>query len=607
MTINDIDATLTIDDGTPLVIMDGTTTIFAGYIVPDVKMSMISYETGALRYTVEAADYHQIADRLTMSKSYLADNAADVVTDIIDYYLAAEGVLYDTAGNLVTIKAGATYDFSDATGWQLYDGATISGGELRIVFGGTYASRAECIFSSLPKNRLYDYKIKAKYEDTSGEAGDLRMFFGTNHGDESRLEVVPAASLTTSYQEFTFTDIDTADIPASSILFVETYGTRPILVDFVEVTASIPTVQGTDVTVTEAVFNHVYISDAMDELAARADYVWYIDFDKTLSFIPRTANTSPWTATEADVRLGATVNKGNSRYRNKEIVKNAKEQTTTQTEQRKGDGASSVFIMSYPLATEPTITLNANPQTVGIRGVDTGKDWYWNKDKSEIIQDPAATPLVSTDILQVVYKGYVDVIVATWDPVEVEARKAREGAGTGVVENVIDAPSMDSETSYFEYANSLLKQYCRDAKKLLFTTTRTGLAAGQLATVNLPKLKITNEQLLIETVKITQTTTVESGLPVQLVKYEVVAVEGPVGESWTSFFKALSDKARIFTISMNAGSQNMSVTLKSYSETVTVTDNVTITVHDCPVVYADGNPLQFIVYADADPLQMKVC
>jgi hypothetical protein len=49
------------------------------------------------------------------------------------------------------------------------------------------------------------------------------------------------------------------------------------------------------------------------------------------------------------------------------------------------------------------ITVNSIPQTFGIYGEDTGKQWYYIPGASLIIQDVANTPLTSTDVLRVNY------------------------------------------------------------------------------------------------------------------------------------------------------------------------------------------------------------
>ncbi len=358
--------------------------------------------------------------------------------------------------------------------------------------------------------------------------------------------------------------------------------------------------------VKEAVFNVSPVSDVLDELASRCDAIWYIDYDKKLYMVERTSEAAPWTITASDVLSDASIVRGNERYRNKVVVRNARDITNTQVESFKGDGSSRTFVVGYPLAKEPSITVDGVSKTVGIRGVETGKDWYWNMDDNTITQDSAAAPLSSSQTLTVSYNGYVYTVVNTWDPGAIMARQALEGGGSGMVEVAEDCQVLSEAASYMEYANALLHQYCRDATKLTLSTLRPGLEAGLLANVDLPILGAVGEYL-VESVEITAKSVLVDGAASYRPLYRAVLVQGPVSMSWTSFFKGLYDRTRVLTLATNTGQRNMSLVSRTYSETVSFSDAETTTVYACPVVYADGDPGQFVVRGDSDGLQKKSC
>lgn len=46
-----------------------------------------------------------------------------------------------------------------------------------------------------------------------------------------------------------------------------------------------------------------------------------------------------------------------------------------------------------------SVTVNGQARTVGVYGVDTGRDWYWLPGTALLIQDPAAAPLTASDTL----------------------------------------------------------------------------------------------------------------------------------------------------------------------------------------------------------------
>jgi hypothetical protein len=203
-----------------------------------------------------------------------------------------------------------------------------------------------------------------------------------------------------------------------------------------------------------------------------------------------------------------------------------------------------------------TINMSTTSKTVGIKGVDTGKDYYWNKDSPDITQDSAGTVLTPSDTLTIVYKGYADVILSVTDTSEQTTRKTRAGnVGTGTVESVIDLPLFEDIDSYTEKAETELAQHGNDAMKLEFATRRTGLEAGQYATVNIPTLKLSNENMLIESVEIRMRN--ENGTITPT--YNVSAVQGSISEGWTNFFKVLYDKNSQLVISTNASETNTTI------------------------------------------------
>jgi hypothetical protein len=69
----------------------------------------------------------------------------------------------------------------------------------------------------------------------------------------------------------------------------------------------------------------------------------------------------------------------------------------------KPNGVIRDFIGKYPIRTLTSVTVNGAAKTFGVKGVDSGKDWYYQPGSISISQDPAATPLASTDVLYWAY------------------------------------------------------------------------------------------------------------------------------------------------------------------------------------------------------------
>lgn len=309
---------------------------------------------------------------------------------------------------------------------------------------------------------------------------------------------------------------------------------------------------------TEAIFNYVSATTALESLAEKAGFIWYIDYDKKLYFMARSTVVAPWAATADDMLDGSvTVSHGNSAYRNTQFVRGGKDITDALTENRIGDGVLTAFTLNFPVALVPTVTLNAGAQTVGIRGVDTSKNWYWSKGSSIISQDEAGILLDNTDTLTVIYQGEFDVIVKTLNESEI-IRLVTAEASSGIVENVSDEQNSTTREAAFEVANAQLEKYSVVGRRLKFATLRSGLFAGQILAVDLSEHNIDTD-LLIETVSIST----DQGIPI----YDVVASEGPEQQSWTKMFENMATRNYNPTIFENIGESEILITLSTFTKT----------------------------------------
>ena len=140
-----------------------------------------------------------------------------------------------------------------------------------------------------------------------------------------------------------------------------------------------------------AVWNYQTAAEALTELCSMTGYSWNIDYDKVLHFFARETNYAPFDLTESSSDWRAMqVTRERAGYRNRQIIRAGTNETSTLVEGLVGDGTRKVFTLSYPAATEPTITVGGVSKTVGIQGVETGMDWYWSKGSGEVSQDSGA-------------------------------------------------------------------------------------------------------------------------------------------------------------------------------------------------------------------------
>src|SRR5579859_1360141 len=335
------------------------------------------------------------------------------------------------------------------------------------------------------------------------------------------------------------------------------------------------------------------VAECLDALVQKAGTGWYwqIDANKQLQFQQQTAAPlAPFIADESLMEMDSIVpTHGNPQYRNKQFMLGGVAQTSTQTETRQGDGKTTAFTMSYPMAQTPTVTLNGAAQTVGSKTANSGSQWYWAPGDPVLAQDNAGTKLLSTDTLQVVYVGQFPNVAVSQDSTAVAAQQSREGGGTGLVEAAAIDTTLTSINQAFQSASGYLSKYAHDRDSIQFLTTESGLASGQLLTVNVPPDDFVNEQMLIESVDLTDVgpNSAELGTLWYLVK----AVSGPLNTGWVQFFKSMASQQNVLIGSISVGQSQTLTLLQAVTETWPAwTESVTETIYACPVPAATLYP-----------------
>ncbi len=210
--------------------------------------------------------------------------------------------------------------------------------------------------------------------------------------------------------------------------------------------------------------------------------------------------------------------------------------------------------------------LNVNggaAKTLGIRSVDSGKQFYWNKDSTEITQDPSETLLSTSDVLNVTYIGLYDVIVAARKDSLVAERQGVEG-GSGIYEHLENFTNLDGQDLALDKARGLLDKFGRIPNILRASTDLPGLQTGMLAPANLSELGLSGNWL-IESVRISNQGT--------FLRYDIEAVDGEHLGGWVEFWKKFYESNRQFVAREN----EVINFLIPADDLVAVTDSVTAT------------------------------
>ncbi len=281
-------------------------------------------------------------------------------------------------------------------------------------------------------------------------------------------------------------------------------------------------------TIAEAIFNYVKVSDCFEALKELSGFTWKIDEGKRLYFVDRVTNRAAWdldNSTYKPLPNSVHLSGGNPLYRNTQYVRGGKGATSQQTETFAADGVLKSFAVGYPLAQEPTIYEDAALQTVGIKGLESGKDYYWNKGDNSVTAE--AVPGNGVDV-KVYYYGQYPLIAMSLDYAAILDRQTVEGAGTGIVEEIVTEAQHETSPSIQESASAKIKQYCRDAEKFTYGTYDSGLFPGQMQAITYPLFGFSAHDMLIESVSIRA-----DG---NHLLYEVACITGPAMGSWAKFF-----------------------------------------------------------------------
>lgn len=322
----------------------------------------------------------------------------------------------------------------------------------------------------------------------------------------------------------------------------------------------------TGVTFKEVVINYQPISKVIDILAEKCGFIWYIDGAKNLYFIERTTYPAPFDITPNDIlrepSMSSELAESNPSYRNTQYLRAGKGLTPLPAlvETFTGDGVNVSFTVGYPIAEVPAVTVNAVGQSIGIKGIDTGKQCYWSKGNSVIVftAAPGAVPVVIT------YRGEYDIFILTEDTVAINELKALEG-GTGIVETIDDDPASITRDDALSAAVAKLEKYGIVGKQFSFPIRTWGLKPGQMVTVTYPEYGLNADDLLVESVDITEIAPNE-------LRYFIKAIEGPELGDWTGFFKKLKDATDDILDRLTIGEDRILHILKRQKETLSLVE-----------------------------------
>lgn len=295
--------------------------------------------------------------------------------------------------------------------------------------------------------------------------------------------------------------------------------------------------------VSKAVFPDVTVAQAFDDLKAVSGLHWFCDEYKVLHLADTTCFVAPFGLDSSNaIFRKINLKQSRDRYRNVQILKGGHGLSDPQTETFKGDGQDHPWTVSLPIGELQSVSLNGVDHTFGIKQKDSGVEFYYQIDSTEISKDDTFPILISTDILTVVYRGLYPIKSQLDNPAQIAARQAIEG-GTGRYEQIEVDESLDGEETVLEQVQGLMRQFGTIDQLVNAELFRDGLRAGQCLTITDPLLGLTGDYLL------TRVSCQQFVGAHRL--YQIEASSGEARSDFREFFKKVWEGGRSFTIREN--------------------------------------------------------
>jgi hypothetical protein len=236
---------------------------------------------------------------------------------------------------------------------------------------------------------------------------------------------------------------------------------------------------------------------------------------------------------------------GNRQYRNRQFLVGGKDKTAVFTETLHGDGIRRAFTLRYPIASI-TGTRGGVTKGISVNGIaqslianknsgGTGAQWYYAVADAVLAQDASQPILGSGDTLSVTYEGEYPVVALAQNGALIAQQQTLEGGGTGYVEVKASNNKVHTLAAGFQIAQAELAHYGQGMTTLIWATPAahaSGLAQGQLLTVNLPDFALA-EQMLVRSVELTDNT---DNLNMWAI---VTCIGSPYDVTWQTFFQNL--------------------------------------------------------------------
>lgn len=350
--------------------------------------------------------------------------------------------------------------------------------------------------------------------------------------------------------------------------------------------------QGSAAGLVNATFTYATVAQALDALTKDANqsgipYFWMIDKFKRLFWVPYTYRLNPniVDGTTIDQESPTYLTRANPLYGNKQYVVGGTNQTAVQTEVQPGDGSTRSWTVGFQIAKVPKVSTNIASagyvqQSVGIKGIDTGKAFYWNQGESTITQDSSQTVLAATDLIQIVYIGQYPITTSASSDAQISAQASLDFS-SGINESVVSDSSLTTAADGLAKATGLISRNAVNGMLFEYTTQDNTYVPGEMRTYTYDPHGLNNTQMLIESATASDQ---RDGVNIW---YAIKAVMGPYDQTWQDFFAAIVATQQQQQ-AINAGVQAIISTTQMFSASLTLSISGTATIGTASTLYGSN-------------------
>ncbi len=249
--------------------------------------------------------------------------------------------------------------------------------------------------------------------------------------------------------------------------------------------------------------NYQPVGDAIEDLARTVGYEWWIDYYKNVHFRQPANPNAPWNLTEdSSPPYVASAPYANLTYiddvsqiRNLVYVKGATVQSNLVQQRVTGDDVTRVFGLTLGqkiVKGSLTMSINNVAQTIGEKNqIDPGLVSWLVDYENRVVEATSSTPTPANGASIVFQYRYESTIL-------INARDNESINAYGTWEHIVVNEDIKDRNVAIQVAKAALNDQAWPEIGLTYTTTRPGLAVGQVQSVDIPRLGISGDFLIRE-------------------------------------------------------------------------------------------------------------